>query len=505
MSSRACSTILAPFITTVALLSGCSSFNPDEQIPTILSERRTTDVDNAVVDQLDRNRIVMLADQGHFHWAFKQGVIDVLDAWFDRVTTDSTAASRLRSLTLVLEADSSKIEKVYRYMGSGRFADIFEVGMLASQDERLSHLEFYWRLGKLMRRIDDFNAAHPGPEQILLTLFGAEPEIDIAQWSFEKKDRYFLYQRDSLVANNVQRYIEDHPGDPILAFYGSAHLQRGIVTKRTETDSVQGRFLAAYLDEKYPGQVLTVGQVTPAYWSVKGNMFGFGDTAYAVVTHDSDTRIQDFLAGPLKFDMVIVRSDYGELAPAVANIPSLNMVRLAIPILPAIIDPSNEYYTMDWKGLLVYFDAVTGAMPHRVNLTDAASLRNESRLWREWSTQGDSNIVPDLVTLRLYTRLCDTLAIAGRAAPVITWEVKRLLPDAPGPMSGDRVSTPAAYADEIRDYITANRDDLITNALIGILWVGNDAERASARKALVDMTGETYADPADWSAWWRQQ
>ncbi len=506
MSTTRLALITAALLLCLTLSFGCSSNEQRSGMTRVIAEHRSTDVWNTIVDQLNDNQVVLLGDFGHLNFTYKEGVLKTLDAWFQRVTHDADTPARLRHLTLMLERDSMMMRQTIAYARSHDFKDIFDPRALAYKSTTLAHLEFAWRLGDMLRRIDDYNATCPEPDHLRLSLFGPEQFINDPHWTYAKRDHYFVYERDSLTALNIANYVQRHPDEPILGFYGSAHLQRGIVPKDGEEIVADGKFLATYLDSLYPGRVVTVGQVMPGFYKVMQDRFTYGDSTYILNTAASDPKTHAILAGSFDFDFAVVRPWQYATSPFLRRIPSMNLIQLSVAAMPEVEDTSADSYVLGtWRGLLFYFYTISSVTPHRMNPADPAARVRETRKWKDWLAHADMNIVPDVVSLRVWTRLLDSLLVGGHDVGFRLSQVGSLMPREDRYLWTDTTRPSTEVAQDLRNYITANRDDLVTTALIGILWVGNDAERASAQKALVEMTGETYTDPADWSAWWRHQ
>ncbi|MCU0645939.1 MAG: hypothetical protein MUC94_16975, partial [bacterium] len=74
---------------------------------------------------------------------------------------------------------------------------------------------------------------------------------------FKKKQMYFAFERDPLIAKNIQIFLDDHPDFKAIIFYGGMHLLREKVNKNHYInnpiikDNLYSFCLAHYLDSLY--------------------------------------------------------------------------------------------------------------------------------------------------------------------------------------------------------------------------------------------------------------
>jgi len=490
----------------IAFMAGCGSSDISRDIPTVVRDRHSTDINRSLFDKLNSSRVLLVADNAHGQWQPRQTIIDLLEYWFRMSIPDSTFASSGRKLALVLEVDSLYLARALKYGGTGDPRDILTVELMCPGVFTTADMEFFCRLGSLLRRIESYNSSLTTDQHIVLTLIPGETSIDQNDWSFDKRTDYFLHDRDSLISNRIVHFAENHRDYKILAFYGAAHLQRGVIDKYIDGKSEPGRFLADYLDNLADGDICTVGQVTRDYWGGSRYLFLADGREYVLPTGDSNSKIREMLAGPFNYDMVIVHPRAYNWGTPILEIPSINIADLAVAAMPDIMNTSNDYYRGYWPRLLNYLNAVSGKSPHRLNLADSASLEHEYESWKRWLATTRKNIVPDVESLRLWHRLIDSLAAAtGPTAGRFEQEIISLLPHAPELDSSNEMPTPSERATELREYLVSDSINIVIDNLVGIAWVGNDLERRAAVESLIKITDSTFSDPVQWSSWRRRQ
>lgn len=498
--------MMAGGIALIILVGGCRSSDPSRDISRAIEQSRSYNINVQLLEQLASHRVMLIGDEAHGQWQPRQTVIDFLDAWFLQVTADSAQAKMNRHLALVLEVDSLYLERARRYMDSGNPEDILDVGLLCSGVFTTADMEFHQRLADLLGRIRDYNASHEQAARIDLVLAPGEELINLGDWSFDRRAQYFLYDRDSLIASRIVRFETLHPDYNVIAFYGSAHLQRGIATKRADDDSAQGRFLASYLDDLLDNAPITVGQVTPDYWGPYRDLFVFGNADYMLPTASPNAKIHRILSGPMDYDFAVVHPKRYFWGISILKIPSTNIARIAITGMPNIMHTANDFYRSYWPAILTYLYAVSGESPHRLNIYDSTALEREYELWDKWLKQADQSVLRDMESLNLWERLIDSLSSAhGQVAGRFDTEIMSLLPDAPPLSMADGLPKPSDRAAELGRYLHSRQKDILIENLIGLFWVGDESERREARETLHKLTDTTFSSASGWAEWNRRR
>jgi hypothetical protein len=498
--------ILAGTILLAAMVAGCGSSDISKEISSVITERHSDDVNRYLIEKMSANQVLLLADNAHGQWLPRQTVMEFLETWFQTVSGDSFSVNTHHNLVLVLEADSVGLAKELRYAASHNLEEILHAPAMCSGKFTTASMEFFWRLGDLITRIETYNSTQEQSARITFTLFPGEPMIDTENWSFKKRGHYFVYERDEKIAKRIANFAELHPDYKIIGFYGTAHLQRGEVLKQADEDSAQGLFLASYLDSLIGGGVITVGQIPPDYLGGYRNLFALNGEKYIYPTKHSNPEIQKMLAGSFSYDLVIVHSRQYLSGTPILQIPSMNAARRAITAMPDIMNTSNDFNKTYWSPLLKYLNAVSGNSPHAFRRKDSAVLEQEYLIWDKWLKGAVENIVPDLENLHLWQRLIDSLELAqGSRVAYFEEVIISLLPNAPPLNDYYDLPAPAKRAAELRTYLTANQTNIIIDNLIGLLWVGNDLERRMAEEALRKIADTSFSSPAQWSEWKRDR
>lgn len=210
---------------------------------------------------LGKHQVVMLGDFGHSDAMPYYSLLNVLEAWLEDLREGQETPSRL---TLVLEMDPEFAGLVAGYTKSESSWEALLEYMLP--EFSLETLEFVSGL----RQIQNDLVKIPGCESESLWIIGKEPESDRKTREISEKEafRFFVAQRDSLVANGILEHMRTNPNRRLLVFYGNAHLAGGKVNKaswamqKVPAKESFGFFLPHYLRRVLgENEVLTVDQI----------------------------------------------------------------------------------------------------------------------------------------------------------------------------------------------------------------------------------------------------
>ncbi len=225
----------------------------------------STHPESKLIKELDHRKIVMLADFRHGQPLSFRSLIFLLDQWIEMLETDK---SNQPSLTLVLEWDDEIVGKINKYLETGNLDDFVEFWLPYGS---LEMLEFVADLRQIYLKINSLNNELSQNEKIHFEIIGGEVsnlfnDVRLLKQSKHEGVKYFVQKRDSLAANKIIQYLNAHPSQKALVFYGSAHLIKNFVLKNNmntlkDKDSY-GYYLAYYLKHKYgDDSVLSVNQV----------------------------------------------------------------------------------------------------------------------------------------------------------------------------------------------------------------------------------------------------
>ena len=207
----------------------------------------------------------------------------------------------------------------------------------------------------------------------------------------------------------------------------------------------------------------------------------------------------------LLFDALIVRyEDQHDLHLPIRAIPSDYVARLIVAKLDSLAESGDPADIWTWKELDTYLHAVSGLPPQtfaEANNPDFAAMVN---FWKKWASGPEPDIVEEICSMRLWTRLVDSLQVApAELFGPYDGEIMSILPEAPPFDNRFGAPSPAQRAAQLREYLTDRRSSIVQRALINLLWVGSEREKQNALATLVRETGLDYGTPSEWSRWFR--
>ena len=504
--SVCCRVLLLLFLCLFLLGSeGCSNRDIESELSELVASSARYDVDNFVLEKLEQYRIVMMADEGHGERLYLQSVVSVLNNWLDanmkRADTDNPVCP---DLIMVLEADSLQVKAMENYFASGDFRDVTELGHILAPQFTTAKLEFYQDLGKLSRRVEQYNQTRDRDRQIQLSFFGPEWPIDISNWSIAKREQFFLYERDEHSSQQLIDRLEQQPESKALVFYGRVHLERGLVTKSIEGKRVEGHYLAHYLTETFGDGVCVLGQL--AGRSVGGlysGAFARPGKTYALDNTVFDYREDAYHLGVLSRDGWLVLFEDRSPSVSISQIHSSALVEFIVDNLSDIRDTSNEFYAGYWGGVNAYLELVPTSTPEPMDPKDTSHIVGAIEEWRQWCDTADMSFVRSIENLDLWNRVIDRLAQADTSKVA---NYLRLLKWSLGEHNalewGDNMLPPQEIAEHYRSYIQEGRQRLVVEQLVHMLWVCSDKEREAAVAVLKNETGQEFKTAKDWMVWW---
>ena len=483
----------------------------EEELQQIAARSAASDVQRFVLNRVREYDVVMLADHGHGEARYMQIVNSVLDRWVDSATSGDSDQSLPHSLALVLELDPIQAGAVRQYALTGDVQPLLTFDRFWSPIFTTANLEFYSRIGRVLRKIADYNSDEPdSARQLKLLLFGPEKVIDSHSWSRQEAQQYFLTERDSLCADQIAEMVAGHPRTHVIVYYGSAHLSRSKMTLRADERETEGFRLAHYLSERFPGErgVYTIGQPRPADWGAFGSVFE-GIPRPFVLDHKELASLGEGGTQATFYDASINLQDIPQVECPLYRVPSERLIRFVLDSAATILDTENFYSARYWPTIIDYLEIVNGEVASRVNLHDPVALRDAIANWRMEAGSGQMDFPTSIANLTYWTKLIDryqrldprTDAAAARRYDEL---IDSTLPgEAPIELVGNRWPSPRERAADHRKYLDENRQRLVTGLLVNLLWVGSDAERERAIALLAKETGNKFQSPPEWMAWWR--
>ncbi|MEE9554830.1 MAG: hypothetical protein V3W18_11075 [candidate division Zixibacteria bacterium] len=482
----------------------CDTSQNEQSLQQLIEQNSTHNVNRFILDKFEDNRIVMLADAGHGESLYLQRVISFLNFWVDQIEHPIIENIKVpHNIAMILETDSISINMINKFFNSGDILDVIEFGYMVSEKFTTAKIEFYFDLGQLKTRIDKYNSENTESEKISLRLFGPEKPIDTANWSFQKRSDFFLYERDEYSSDRIIGFLDDNPDTRALIFYGAAHLKRGEALKRSGEVEATGFYLAHYLNEYFGDTdgVYTINQIRPSSWKHYPHISEGPDSTYIFDnsflknTRFNEENAYDFT------DATITIIEGREPSRPLRWIPSERIVEFILNDIGKYTNVDNDYYPYYLSSAFQYLSMVSG---EKFELFDKRNREQAEALvkqWRAWYDTAEFEIVKDIESLALWEHLLDLMTEAeGNFVNYYELSIAKTLGIKP---RYDTTSNKAMRGKFYRDYILKYRERIVIDNLIHLLWIGSDREKEQALDILRKTTGEKYTTAKEWMVWWR--
>lgn len=459
-----------------------------------VSDTSQCNISAQIVRDLRESDILFIADQKEFADLSRQTITNFLDHWSTAKPVEFEDRLRgVEKIALVLEIDSTGLQRASKYMETWDYVDIAVSSQIHDTSFTTADLEFFWRIGNVRHRL---NAAKVRDEwwnrvgleiMAMPTVSGKGAEVDSVN--------------SNLLAQQLWDYRGSHPNVKIVGFFQAPLLYRKLPTyygtPLFSTSIVREL-------EKQRGKavhITTVAQADRNRWPFSF-LRGVPECDFVMLSSSlENTAIYNELPPVLRFDRLVLRNPPADLHLPISAVPSMNVARVVVDWMPSLLDSAA---IAAWPAMLTYLDAVSGATPLRVNVHDKAAIREATIQWRKWADTTHVNVVEEISSLRIWTRLIDKIAGASNlVARHYDETLMSILPGAPAFDARFETPTKAERAAQLRGYVTRNRDKIVVRMLINLLWVGDQDEKSNALAALSRETGVRFNTAAEWSQWYR--
>ena len=447
-----------------------------------------------IARDLRESNMLFIADQAEFADLSRQTVTDFLDHWSSAKGSDFENGLRgLEKITLVLQIDSTALKRANECMETWDYKDIAVPTHMHDTSFTTADLEFYWRIGNVRHRLNAAKVRDEWWKRIefeiipMPTLSGKGAEVDSIN--------------SNRLAQQLGAYRDSHPNEKVIAFFNAPLLYRTL--PRYYGRPLFSTSIVREL-EKQRGQevrLTTLSQADRNEWPF-AFLRGVPDCDFILQQSSLEqTAIKNELPPELRFDRLVLRNHPPDLHLPISSVPSMHVAKIVVASMPDLIDSSG---LVVWPAMLTYLDAVSGATPLRVNVHDKTAIREACIQWQKWADTARINVVEDVSSLRIWTRLIDKIAGASNlVARHYDETLMSILPGAPAFDARFETPTKAERAAQLRGYVLRNRDKIVVRMLINVLWVGDQSEKSDALSALSRETGVRFNTAAEWSQWYR--
>lgn len=486
----------------------CGKANDQRQLEKLVLSRSDHKINQSLLKRLETNRIVMLSDSEHGQRLYFQKLIELLNYWVDNMETqvrEKSVRINPSEAILVLEMDSLMIGKIKEGMKSGDYFGIIEPAVIAGGIFTTAYLEFYYDLGTLKRRVAEMNKTAGMTVKIQFNIYGPEKPIDINKdkWSLNKRDSFFLYERDEYSSQKVIDLLDRNPDTKALIYYGAGHLEKNRTYKLAYAPEDSGYFIAHYLTDHFTkkGGISLVDQV-PLTSMVKygGEAFAKPDSSY-IVDNSVIKRIPEAGGKWRRTDATIVWFQEEFKPKYIQWVWSERIVGMIIQHLDDYRNINNEFDIITLEPLFAYLYRLSGQKFPDIDFKDQASVDHEILKWKTWFRTARLDVVAGIEKLTYWKQL---ISLMNDTTDFEKWDrYERILCRAAGfqPIQIEGLSG-TELAEKYSKKLLANRKRLVVENLVHMLWVASDPEKKKALAILYRETGKDFKTAKEWMNWW---
>ena len=496
--------IFALFIVIASMGESNSQTYLEKDLRNLIKDNYKPDINNFIMDKVVNNRIIFIADEGHGNHIFMQMVVNYLNYWIDSLQKNLGGQNNLpRNLYLILESDSNQINSIYKYFETDNPYYLLHPEFIYGNQYTSAVIEFYNDLRKIHNRINSINKNLSNDNKIYFKLFGPEKVIDLNNWSTEKRDNFFLHERDEYSSGQIINLLDKDSTAKALLFCGGGHLVT-VKTQKLQGNKEQGYFIGHYLYEHYKdnGGYYSIDQLSAfqSYWL--NNSYKCTDKNYVIENSIFDGHAIPNNIQPQRANASIILFDKSINQSHISKIWSDNLVDCFLNNVNNFIGLSSEFDRGIIYAWIHYLSIISGNELDNVNFNDSLSIAKEINKWKEWRVNKNTNVTEEIINqniiknrIRLFEKSkypaagTDEYILGNVLLNVKVWYDTGASP---------RVRTKGYY-----EYIQKYSKPIIAENLINLLWVGTNEERETALNYLKKTFTSDLNTAKEWTEWWR--
>ncbi|HEX2961931.1 MAG TPA: hypothetical protein VHO43_09090 [Ignavibacteriales bacterium] len=501
------SSFFIPLILAVYIISNSVSGQNyiEKSAAELVRSKAQFDYNGFIMNKLKEHRVVMLADEGHGQPAYLKSTIDFLKYWTCMIENNSKLGEELEyptKLFLVLEADSENVTSIYKYFETGNPYYVLNPAAFMGNQFTTAMIEFYFELKGIHNRIETVNKLLPIDRKVTFRLFGPEKVIDLSDWSVEKRDIYFIRERDEYSSKQVIDLLDCNKDARALIFYGGGHLAN-YQAKKLQNYNEMGYFMAYYLTEhfKNEGGIYRIDQVQALNNPWVSNTYKISDKNYILeLTALDGSPVPDYLfLQPMEATLFLFNNN--TKMKHMSRVWSDNLIDCFLNNANKYSNTKSEFNRFVNTEALYYLSIAAGKEPENIDINDSAAVSGAVQKWKAWRTGKKENFADitykqGVIKNRINLFAASKSPFSARYEYELTTMINAKIMNISGAL-------PEKSAELYNKFLARYSKPIIINDLINLLWVGTEAERTKAVEYLKKETGQKFEDPEEWTEWWR--
>ncbi|MDR3625230.1 MAG: hypothetical protein P4L45_00270, partial [Ignavibacteriaceae bacterium] len=339
--------------------------------------------------------------------------------------------------------------------------------------------------------------------KISFKIYGPEKIIDLNDWSAEKRDKYFISERDEYSSAKIINLLENDSSAKAIVFYGGAHLIT-IKTQKLPNNKDQGFYLGYYLSKyfKDKGGCYSIDQVSIWNNYLLNDMYKFTNKNYAIENSIFNGAAIPKDVQPQSTDASLVLFDKNIRQPHISQILSENLVNCYLDKTSNYKNLKSEFNRAINAGWLDYLSIISGSEFENINNNDSVSVNKAIDKWINWRANNRINFADEIINLSIIKKCINRFENleypeAGFYENTLYY---RLLDTKIWFSQG---ATPKLRAKGYNEYIQNYSKPIIYENLINLLWVGTKEEKHKAISYLKSSLSLNLNTAKEWTEWWR--
>ena len=474
----------------------------EKDLKSLIKEKSQLDINYFILNKVSNNRIVMIADEGHGNYIFMRTITNFLNYWIKKFQKDNQTKNIPRKLYLILERDSSQINSIYRYFSNNNPYELLNPEFIYGYQFTSGVIEFFYDLRKISCLVDSINENLSKDNKISLKLLGPEKVIDLNNWSTEKRDKYFINERDEYSSSQIINQLEKDTAYRAIIFYGGAHLQT-IKTRKEQNSQEQGYFIGHYLLQhfKNKGGYYSIDQVSSTVNEWFNQCYKCSQHNYVIENSIFDGCVIPNNMQPRFTDASIILFDKNIKQPHISQIWSKNLIDCFLNNTDKYVNFKSEFNKGIISSWIYYLTNISGNEIDNVDYNDSSTVAKTIFKWKTWRDNLKTNIAEEIINQNIIKR--NIRLFENSEFPIASryeYELDRMLH---AKLWYGQGASPSIRAKKYYNYIKIYSRPLIAENLISLLWVGTKDEKTKAIEYLKSTFSLNFNSAKEWMEWWR--
>ena len=474
----------------------------EKNLKSLIKEKSHSDINSFILDKIENNRVMMIADEGHGNYIFMRTITNFLNYWIKNFQKDNHAQNIPRNLYLVLESDSNQINSIYRFFSDNNPYELLNPEFIYGYQFTSGIIEFYHDLRKIYYDVESINKDLSEDNKISLKLFGPEKVIDLNDWTIEKRDKYFINERDEYSSNQIISQLEKDTAYKAIIFYGGAHLAN-VKTQKLQNHQEQGYFIGYYLLQHFKnrGGFYSIDQVSSTQNAWLNECYKCLEHNYVIDNLNFDGCAIPGDMQPQFTDASIILFDKNINQPHISQIWSKNLIDCFFNNVDKFTNLKSEFNRGILASWIYYMNNISGNEFENINYADSVAVAKAIFKWKNWRDNFETNISEEIINQDIIKNKIKLFE--NSEYPIASRYEYDLINMLNVKVWYDQGASPNIKAKRYYQYIQNYSKPLIAENLINLLWVGTEEEKTKAIEYLKNTFSLDFNSAKEWMEWWR--